>query len=373
MLNNETWLLHSDLFKKHWVVETKSWVRDLGWVSDIQKSVETNEGWLLFGDYDLTPLDYVNIVDDVDSEKKLYEYKEGKWEYIESPIVFVVKKNSEESFIAGWAGDKKQLDQFKKKDINPWNWKQKRIIEINPTIGLHPIKKTIREKSQLLPVFFTSNGETNAEENWKRLSDVCPRAVRVDGINGRRNVFLKCAELAESATHFFVVTGKNFITDKTVFDYQPDNTTPRAHIMFQSKNMSNRLEYGHMSVGCYNKDVILDTPENFGLDFTEFGKIYQIPRTVSEAYFATSPLEAWRTSFRECVKLSLRDSDLSKQWLNRWVAFSEGPNSEWVLLGAKQGREYAQANKDDEEALRKTVDWQWLEQYFRENSQVVPI
>ncbi len=40
MLNNESWLAHSDLFKKYWVVEIKPWVRSLGWFTDYMETVK---------------------------------------------------------------------------------------------------------------------------------------------------------------------------------------------------------------------------------------------------------------------------------------------------------------------------------------------
>jgi hypothetical protein len=183
-------------------------------------------------------------------------------------------------------------------------------------------------------------------------------------------MFIKCVELSDNYTHFFLVTAKNFVTDPTVFDYVPDENTPQAHIIFQAKNMSNRLEYGHMAIGCYNVELVLNTPEDFGLDFTEYSKIYQIPRTVSEAYFATTPYEAWRTAFRETVKLTLKETHITDTWLNRWLSFAAGQNSNWVLAGAKDGQNYALEHKYNNKELIKTENWKWLQEYFTERYEV---
>lgn len=362
MLKGESWLLHSDLFKKYWIVEKQSWARNLGWISSVIDQTSLDEGWSLFGDKELDILDYVNIVNASGSEKSLYMYKDGKWTYIAGPVLFTIRKNKDEVYVAGWAGDKKKINQYKKKCKDPWSWPNLNTIEIIPIV----IKKRNFPPAgevEKFPVFFLSNGETNADKNWEHLKNVCPRAERVDGYP-RRKAFLRCAELSEGYTHFFVVTGKNRVTDISVFDYIPDKSVPEAHIMFQARNMSNTLEYGHMAIGCYNRLQVIKTPEEFGLDFTEYGKIYPVPLTVSEATFATSPYEAWRTAFRETVKLTLKDTEQSKQWLTRWTSYARGDFAEWVLRGANEGRKYAQDFKNDPRELQNTESWEWLEEYF---------
>jgi hypothetical protein len=373
MLNGESWLLHSDLFEKHWVIEVKSWIRNLGWFSSLLNQTRADSGWSLFGDANLSILDYISIIDAPSSEKTLYMYKNGTWSYIHGPVLFVIKKTEEEVYIAGWAGDKKKISDYKKKYDSPWEWPHISIIEIIPAIANSKLF-SVRQDEYFLsydittkfPVFFLSNGETNADKNWEHLKLICPRAERIDGISPRRSAFLECANLAEKSPYFFVVTGKNRVTDISVFDYIPDNTVPLAHIMFQAKNMSNGLEYGHMAIGCYNKSLILETPENFGLDLTEYGKIYPIPLTVSEAHFATSEYEAWRTAFRETIKLTLKDTNIAKKWLNQWLNVAQGDYADWVLRGANDGHDYATEHKNNMNELLKTERWDWLEEYFTE-------
>lgn len=366
MLNNETWLAHSDLFVKYWTIETKPWVRSLGWFTDFIDTVTDSRGWAQAGDKELTARDYVEIIDAKGAERKLYRCENGvTWEHIAGPVLFVVKKDAEQVFIAGWAGEKKIIEKMKKESSDPWEWSEKMIVEVDPVAALHTLRVPRTQSKKDVPVFFVSNGETNAEKNWEHLVKLCPRAVRIDGINNRRKMFHRCVDLSAGHKQFFVVTGKNYVTDSTVFDY-PVDAVPDAHIIFQAKNMSNRLEYGHMGIVCYNSDLVLNTPVNFGLDFTQYSKTNTIPRTVSEATFATSPHEAWRTAFREAVKLTLQYSQDSMLWLERWMAFAEGENSEWVLMGAKDGHQFAEQNRDNKEALRNTVNWDWLQNYYAE-------
>lgn len=367
MLNNESWLAHSNLFTKYWIVEMKPWVRTLGWFTDFEQTVRDSKGWAQAGNKELTIYEYVNVLEEKGADRKVYRYTNGEWEHISSPLVFVVRKNEEQVFIAGWAGDPKTIREYQALSVDPWDWPDKIIVDIEPVAAIHTLKFSKEKRITEIPVFFASNGETNADENWEHLVKMHPKAIRIDGINGRRNMFLRCVDLSgEAATHFFVVTGKNKVTDRSVFEYPINRNTPRAHLVFNAKNMSNRLEYGHMGIVAYNIDLVLSTPENFGLDFTSYSPIHTVPRTVSEATFATSSFEAWRTAFRECIKLTLRNTINDQHWLARWLAFAEGTNSNWVLTGAKDGHEYALRYKDAPDELQKTVDWNWLQEYYNE-------
>ena len=364
MLNNESWLMHSDLFENNWIIEQKSWVRTLGWFTDFIHTARDAKGWVQAGDRELSLQDYLNIIDDVSSEKKLFCFDNSKWIHISGPVIFSIKQTDDLVFIAGWAGEKSVIDEYKMNYDSPWDWPVKHIIEVDPVGVIHTVRGKNYNKKEI-PVFFASNGESNANRNWKHLVEIYPKAIRVDGIDGRRNMFLRCVDLTKTGDHFFVVTGKNYVTDISVFDYVPEVTN--AHIVFNSKNMSNRLEYGHMGIVCYNKNLVLNTPEDFGLDFTSYSPIHSVPRTASEGIFATSEYEAWRTAFRETVKLTLRFDQNSQYWLSRWLAFAEGDNAFWVLKGARDGHDYAVKHKDSPEQLKKTVDWKWLSQYYEDN------
>ena len=79
MVNNEAWLAHSDLFKKYWIVETKPWVRSLGWFTDYMETVKDADGWAQAGEKELSVFDYVQIIDQPLAEKKLYRCVNGEW------------------------------------------------------------------------------------------------------------------------------------------------------------------------------------------------------------------------------------------------------------------------------------------------------
>lgn len=356
MQNNETWLIHSQL--TDWVWKREDWVRNLGWVDKMLTTILTDWGWHLFGNAEIGMKDYIDIVTGKDAEKRLYCFKNGKWEYINGPVLFVYKKNELESFIVGYAGPAGLIRDLEGTD--PWTWPNITIVETEPVTAV----RTRGPAPEGLPVIFMSNGETEADINWSLLKNAVPRAVRLDGISGRRLAFQEAAKMAGDHSHFFVVTGKNRITRPEVFDYRPQNTGTK-HSVFLAKNMSNDLITGHMAIGCYNTHTVLNTPVDFGLDFTEAGGIVTIPVLASEANFATSPMEAWRTAFRETVKLTLKDDiPIINANLQRWLNYAVGPYADWVLLGAQQGHEYAKAHRHNRQALLSTVEWDWLKGYW---------
>ena len=98
MLNNETWLAHSDLFTQYWILETKHWVRSLGWFTDFIETVKDAKGWAQAGDKELTAFDYVDIIDAKGSERKLYRCSNGiTWEHISVLACVAMEGRSSES------------------------------------------------------------------------------------------------------------------------------------------------------------------------------------------------------------------------------------------------------------------------------------
>jgi hypothetical protein len=83
---------------------------------------------------------------------------------------------------------------------------------------------------------------------------------------------------------------------------------------------------------------------------------------------------AWRTAFRECVKLCGQTDVESKYRLDRWlgpvpVAL---PNSEWSRWGAEDAVEYYREVNGDMVELRKSYDWAWLASYALLKRNLIP-
>ena len=92
--------------------------------------------------------------------------------------------------------------------------------------------------------------------------------------------------------------------------------------------------------------------------------------TASTTHFNTSEFSAWKSAFRECVKLSSRiiinQKDYeTKERLDVWCNIGEDkPYGEYCTEGARFGKLYGESNKDHAENLSKINDFKWLREYF---------
>jgi hypothetical protein len=88
--------------------------------------------------------------------------------------------------------------------------------------------------------------------------------------------------------------------------------------------------------------------------------------------FNTDPFNTWKSAFRECCKLSSKIIDRQKNEetmhrLDIWCTLGvDRPFGELAIAGAKAGKEYGSANKDNLEALKKINDFDWLQRKFNE-------
>ena len=216
-----------------------------------------------------------------------------------------------------------------------------------------------------LDIVYLSNGEKNAEKNWQILHDICPRAKRIDGITGRAAAYKACAEISDTPW-FFNVFAKCIVDPDFDFAWQPDWLQGPKHWIFHSRNPVNGLEYGHMGIIAYHKQMVLDATE-WGLDFTLSARHGVVPVVGSTADFNTSPYETWRTAFRECIKLYGQSDPESRYRLNQWCSVGKGDYAEWSIEGATYACVYAASGND----LQATFEWKFLKELFDSKYNVV--
>lgn len=232
------------------------------------------------------------------------------------------------------------------------------------------IDKTQQQRSgdQLLDIVFISNGEPNAEDNWmmleNRIVNLEPnRLHQVSGINGRVAAYHAAAR-ASTTPWFFAVFAKLAIDFSFDWAWQPDRMQQPKHYIFHARNPVNGLTYGHQAMIAYNKQLVLDNPGR-GLDFTLDSPHEVVPIVSGTAYYADSKWSAWRTAFRECLKLCGQQDIESTYRLNRWrtTGADRRPNGEWSVYGAEDAVEYYEEVKGDFDALKKSYEWEWLASY----------
>jgi hypothetical protein len=220
-------------------------------------------------------------------------------------------------------------------------------------------------KDAPLDIVFISNGESNAEQNYKRLdllSDAkANRLVRVDNVKGRAAAYHAAAR-ASTTPWFFAVFAKLAVDIDFDFAWQPDRMQQPKHYIFHAKNPVNGLEYGHQAMIAYNKKLVLENTGH-GLDFTLDSPHEVVPILSGTAWYADSPWMAWRTAFREVLKLRASMPDVESEYrLTQWLTKDNTPE-QWSMKGAQDAVEYYDAVGGNLVKLKKSYEWAWLASY----------
>lgn len=208
-------------------------------------------------------------------------------------------------------------------------------------------------------IIFLSYDEDNADENWADLKKKCPWAKRVHGIYGSDAAHKAAAEM--SSTDRFITCDADTIIKPEFFNA----TIPveiaedmNRSLSWSSVNSINGLIYGNGSLKCWTKQFVMsmktheasDKPKSqvefcFEQGYKQIDKIYSI------TYPNGSPRQAWRSGFREGVKMTLeegikipiRDLKTHMYWKNiirLLVWCSVGADVDyglWAIYGARMG------------------------------------
>jgi hypothetical protein len=220
---------------------------------------------------------------------------------------------------------------------------------------------------QLLDIVFIDNGEPNAEENYEHLkwATESANAIRIhrsSGVNGRVAAYQAAAELS-TTPWFFAVFAKLRVDSDFDWSWQPDRLQEPKHYIFHAFNPINGLTYGHQAMIAYNKKLVLGNT-GVGLDFTLDSAHEVVPVLSGTAEYAHTRWSAWRTAFREVLKLK-GNTDVESQYrLDKWLTVAMGqPTGQYSIYGAEDAVEYYDSVGGDFAELRKSYDWAWLASY----------
>ena len=220
---------------------------------------------------------------------------------------------------------------------------------------------------ELLDIVFIDNGEPNADANYEYLKWAAERAntIRIhrsSGVNGRVAAY-QAAAILSTTPWFFAVFAKLEVSSLFDWSWQPDRLQEPKHYIFHAYNPVNGLEYGHQAMIAYNKELVLSNPGT-GLDFTLDSAHEVVPIISGTANYTETPWMAWRTAFRECIKLK-GSADVESQYrLDKWLTVANAiPNAEYSMQGAEDAVEYYNAVGGDFAELLKSYDWAWLASY----------
>ena len=238
-------------------------------------------------------------------------------------------------------------------------------IRLNKIKNLQYVKQT---GSTIKPydIVFLSYHETTAQSAYERLTARFS-ATWIKDVQGIFDAH-KAAASSVNSKMFWVVDADADIADDFDFSYIPDVYDQEVVHVWASKNPITGLEYGYGGVKLFNTGQVR-TATSWGLDFTtglstRFKAMSQVSCVTR---FNTDSYSTWRSAFRECVKLTLKEDAESNDRLDGWLhpvpdAFFRHDAKQ----GAEEGRAYALANKNNVEALAKINDYEWLYERYNQ-------
>jgi hypothetical protein len=226
-------------------------------------------------------------------------------------------------------------------------------------------------KDPPLDIVFISNGEPYAEFNYDHLKWAvqmegldCNHIHHSKGVNGRVAAYQAAARMS-TTPWFFAVFAKLEVDHRFDWTWQPDRMQQPKHYIFHAGNPVNGLVYGHQAMIAYNKKLALENT-GVGLDFTLDQAHEVVPILSGTANYAETPWMAWRTAFREAIKLRASLPDVENEYrLKVWLKEDSGTiaNGHWSSKGAQDAVEYYDEVGGDFAALKKSYEWSWLASY----------
>ena len=110
------------------------------------------------------------------------------------------------------------------------------------------------------------------------------------------------------------------------------------------------------------KQLVLNNP-GIGLDFTLDSAHEVVPILSGVAHYNETPWMAWRTAFREVLKLRASLPDVENEYrIKQWLSVDHG-RGQWSKKGAEDAVEYYDEVNGDFDALKKSYEWEWLASY----------
>lgn len=221
-------------------------------------------------------------------------------------------------------------------------------------------------------IVFISYNESNAEDKYNKIVMTYPthNIHRIDGVSGIHNAHIAASKKA-STSMFWVIDADADILDTFTFTYQvPKYEQTMVHV-WKSINPVNDLEYGYGGVKLLPTILTMQVDINSTDMTTSISHKFKVVQEISNiTAFNTDPFSAWRSAFRECVKLSSRviygqEKNETNYRLETWCTKGASrPHGTYAIAGANAGKEYGQNNAGNIPALFKINDFNWLSDLY---------
>ena len=246
----------------------------------------------------------------------------------------------------------------------------------------------------MLDIFYLTYHDDFSQGNLdqiKKLAGENQRVINIADIDGIYNGHKQCA-LQSETKHFFVVDGDAWVLDDFDFSYVPSETdevypetcSAQCTHVWRALNPATGQIYGYGGVKLFARDAFMDKAyidvEFPGVDVTtevaRRGYSYLPVDVISnETRFATTPFNAWRSAFRETVKLASGVATQDRRLrLNEWKnPLKDVSYSNEIALGAKMGENYGTAYQGDGDKLFRVNNWKWLNMWFKQRRNWTPL
>jgi hypothetical protein len=271
----------------------------------------------------------------------------------------------------------KDLKDIELPDYYPSFWEDEKIYTWGETrdIILAPYRNELKQFHDIdrcvhfdydynikpMDIIFISYDEPGAEERYARLKSRFPRAQWCKGVKGQTLAYITAASMSKT-DYFYAVFPKIDVVDDFKFDFQPDRLKHPCHYIFDCYNEVIDCTYGHDGVILYNKKLVLKTTRP-GLDFTLSQPVQGVPILSAVNSLDETPLLAWRTAFREVIKLKLQKPTVESNFrLKKWLTLGKGDNASWVNKGALDAVDFLVKGNDP----YSSYDFDWIKKYFEE-------
>ena len=222
-------------------------------------------------------------------------------------------------------------------------------------------------------IVFISYGETNADNNWEMLKSQFPMAKRIKDVEGIHQAHIAGAKKCFTKM-FWVVDGDAELSTGFQFDHEVSKWDLETVHVWRSLNPVNNLEYGYGGVKLLPRKLTLDMDISKPDMTTSISdKFKAMPEISNITAFNTDEFSAWRSAFRECVKLASRTINgqvlvETESRLETWctVANEGVAFGNYVLHGAQVGKHFGTVHKDNPEMLKLINNFSWLEEQFND-------
>ena len=246
-----------------------------------------------------------------------------------------------------------------------------------------------------LDIFYISYDEPNCEKHWADLLNKVPWAKRVHGVKGFDAAHKACAMQSETE-RFITVDGDNVVMDdffEQTLDFpstdRDGHSISESIFSWNAKNLLNGLVYGNGGLKCwpteYTKTIQTheSSDDEEGMEFCWKLNYIQLNDIYSEIHQTASPFQAFRSGFREGVKMSLDqgkrvnpDKFKERIWygnynrLQTWCNIgSDVENGLWAIYGARLGAHNAILDLDF--VTNQIADYEWFKTYFVEQQNLL--